>query len=152
MMLIKDPWGFLFKFFFFGFGVPFTVMGIIAYWMFEGNIAFLLNGLIWILFGALCYLKDNLNKRQLKRLKSSGRCFEATVKSLTPANWMKIGNYVTAKVTCTAVDNPSMTYKSNYLLLSPFDRPEYFQAIVYTDPQDSKFYKIELYRHSQASF
>lgn len=151
MMLIKDPWGFLFKFFFFGFGVPFTVMGIIAYWMFDGNIAFLLNGFIWLFIGALCKIKGSMGNNQLKRLKSSGRCIEATVTSLMPSNWVKIGNYVTAKITCTAVNDPSKVYKSNYLLLSPFDRPEYFQAIVYMDAQDPKTYKIEVFRHSHST-
>lgn len=152
MTLIKDPWGFLFKFFFFGFGVPFTVIGIIAYWVFDGNVAFLLNGFIWLFIGALCKIKERRNKRQLRQLKSSGRCLEATVKSLTPVNWIKIGNYVTAKITCAAVNDPSKVYKSTYLLLSPFDRPEYFQAIVYMDAQDPKIYNIEVFRHSQSTF
>lgn len=146
MNRIETPWKGLAKFSFFLFGIPFSIAGLIVI-VANGNIAFLVNGLIWLFFGTGLKIKDSINNSKLERLRKEGILLEGSVVKIIPYPWIKIGSYVTSRVECSYTTESGDRYlKSGYHLLLPFDKKENLSVKIYFDSDDSTVYTVELYR------
>jgi len=152
MNKVEKPWDKLFKFLFFVFGVPFSLIGIILLNI-NGNISMIINGAIWIIFGLSCKIISILNKRKIERLKENGTCCTMIGIKVIPAHWIKIGNYITAKIEMTyKINGDKKISKSDFFLLSPFDKVENLYAKIYIDNYNLDKYVIELFRENNGVF
>lgn len=146
MKPVAAPWYKLYKPLLFGFGIPFTLIGIITLYI-NGNLAFIYNGILWLIIGCGIKFKGDYNKRKLKSLKREGLSYECSVMHIIPAHWVRIGSYITARVECACeVESSRRLIKSGYYLLSPLDRIEDLYAKVYFDRNNLEEYVIELAR------
>ncbi len=108
-----------------GFGIPFTLVGIIIYVNLSHNWSLLFNGVLWLAIGFSLMGYDVYNKKKLTRLKESMVNSEGTDVKIIPALGIKIGSYVTAQVECLIYsDEVYKTVKSGFFLLSPYDTVE----------------------------
>lgn len=65
MEVIETPWNRLGKFIELGFGIPFFIVGL--FWFFQDrSVAFLYNGVLWIVVGLILLLKAKIDKYKLK--------------------------------------------------------------------------------------
>lgn len=65
MEVIETPWNRLGKFIELGFGIPFFIVGL--FWFFQDrSVAFLYNGILWIVVGLILLLKAKIDKYELK--------------------------------------------------------------------------------------
>ena len=67
MEVIETPWNRLGKFIELGFGIPFFIVGL--FWFFQDrSVAFLYNGVLWIVVGLILLSKAKIDKYKLKIL------------------------------------------------------------------------------------
>ncbi len=153
MKAVATPWGRLARFILLGFGVPFSLIGVMLYMALDGNWALLFNGALWLIIGAGLWIKEATNQRNLKKLKKEGLCYEGSVVNIIPAHWIRIGSYVIAQVECTykSGDGDSLV-KSGYYVFSPFDRIENMYAKIYFNNNDPTKYRVELFRKEDGVF
>ncbi len=143
---VATPWYGLSKFFLLGFGIPFSLVGVL-FFVLDGNLTFLINGILWLIMGAGLKIKGASNQRNLEILKREGLCYDGSVLSIIPAHWVRIGSYVTARVECVyKTEKGDCLIKSGYHLLSPLDRTENLYAKIYFDYNNSEKYVVELFR------
>ena len=65
MEVIETPWNRLGKFIELGFGIPFFIAGL--FWFFQDrSVAFLYNGVLWIVVGLILLSKAKIDKYKLK--------------------------------------------------------------------------------------
>lgn len=146
MRTVATPWYKLYKPILFGFGIPFTLIGLIFLYI-DGNLAFLINGILWVIVGCGLKIKGDYNQRKLQILKREGLYYDGSVAHIVPAHWVKIGSYVTARVECVyKAKKGDCLIKSGYYLLSPLDRIENLYAKIYFDCNNSDKYVVELFR------
>lgn len=146
MKPVATPWDKLYKPILFGFGIPFTLIGFVFLYL-NGNLAFLINGTLWVIVGCGLKIKGDNNQRKLQTLKTEGQSYDCSVKRIFPAHWVRIGSYVTARVECVyKAEKGDCLIKSGYYLLSPLDRIENLYAKVYFDYNNSDSYVVELFR------
>lgn len=146
MRVVETPWKKLYKAPLFLFGIPFTLIGVI-FFVIDGNLAFIINGVLWIIVGVGLKTKSTFNRRKLETLKREGLCYEGSVVSIIPAPWVKVGSYVTARVECVyKTEKGDYLVKSGYHLLLPFDRKEDLYAKIYFDRNNLEKYIVELFR------
>ena len=139
MSKVKTPWEILPKFCLLGFGVPVFLIGILVC-IHNGNRSFLINGIVWLMVGIACVIKNRYDQRKLRRLKEDGLCYSGTVSKISPS-------YITARVVCSYIgETGAVTVSSNHFLLTPFDTKEHFQVLVYLDRENSRKFSVELYR------
>ena len=100
MELIETPYKLVSRFMILGFGIPFTLVGIIIYVNLNHNWSLLFNGVLWLAIGFSFMGYDVHNKKKLIRLKESMVNSEGTDVKIIPALGIKIGSYVTARVEC----------------------------------------------------
>jgi hypothetical protein len=147
MRTVVTPWYGLSKFMLLGFGIPFFLVGVVIFFVQDGNGAFLLNGIFWMILGSGLRIKGSSNKRNLEILKREGLCYDGSVVSIIPAHWVRIGSYVTARVECIyKTEKGECLIMSGYHLLSPLDRIDDLSAKIYFDNNNSDKYVIELFR------
>ncbi len=80
-------------------------------------------------------------------MKRDGVSYKASVVKIFPAQMVKIGSYVTARVECLyKTEKGDNLVESGYHLLLYNDRGEALQAKIYIDRNDSNKYAIELFR------
>ena len=131
MEVIETPWNRLGKFIELGFGIPFFIVGL--FWFFQDrSVAFLYNGVLWIVVGLILLLKAKIDKYKLKILEKEGLCYERFVTGVIPINMIRIGNYLTARIKYTINDI------SGCYLLSPWDRVENLSARIYIKKKNNK--------------
>lgn len=147
MRTVATPWYGLSKFMLLGFGIPFSLVGVVLFFILDGNLAFLLNGVFWMIIGGGFKIKGASNQRKLEILKREGLCYDGSVVNIIPAHWVRIGNYVTARVECVyKTEKGECLVKSGYHLLSPLDRIENLYAKIYFDYNNPEKYVVELFR------
>ncbi|NMB20984.1 MAG: hypothetical protein GX979_08950 [Firmicutes bacterium] len=147
MKAVATPWSGLAKFLLLGFGIPFSLVGLLLFFAFDGNWALLLNGLLWLVIGGAFLIKEVSHRRRLHRLKQEGLFYEGTVVNIIPSHWIRIGSYITARVEFVyKTEKGDCTKRSGYVLLSPFDRMEDLQVNIYVDRYHSEKYMVELLR------
>ena len=147
MRPVATPWSRLGKFILLGFGVPFSLVGVVLYIVLDGNWALLLNGVLWLVIGGGLQAKRASDRRKLEKLKREGLCYDGSVVNIIPALWIRIGSYVTARVECIyKTGKGDCLVKSGYYLLSPLDRIENLYAKIYFDCNNSDKYAVELFR------
>lgn len=146
MRAVATPWYKLYKPILFGFGIPFTLIGLIILYL-AGNLAFLINGVLWIVIGLGLKIKGDYNQRKFEILKKEGLYHDGSVVHIFPAHGVRIGSYITARVECTyKAENGDSFVKSGYYLLSPLDKIENLHAKIYIDFNNLEKYFVELYR------
>lgn len=134
MRTVATPWYGLSKLMLLGFGIPFSLVGVVMFFVQDGNWAFLINGIFWMIMGIGLKIKGASNQRKLEILKREGLCYDGSVVSIIPAHWVRIGSYVTAQVECVyKTEKGDCIVKSGYHLLSPFDRIDNLYAKIYFD-------------------
>jgi len=144
---VATPWYGLSKFILLGFGIPFTLIGTVLFFVLDGNLAFLLNGILWLVIGGLLKIKGASNQRKLEILMREGHCYNGSVVNIIPVHWVRIGSYVTARVKCVyKTEKGNRFIKSGYHILSPFDRIEDLYAKIYFDYNNSAKYAVEIFR------
>lgn len=147
MRPVATPWSRLAKFILLGFGVPFSLVGVVLYIVLDGNWALLLNGVMWLIIGGGLQVKGASDQRKLEKLKREGLGYDGFVVNIIPAHWIRTGSYVTARVECVyKTEKGDRFVKSGHYLLSPFDRIEDLHAKIYFDANDPAKYSVELFR------
>lgn len=147
MEKIKTPFGLVSRFMILGFGIPFTLIGIIIYVNLNQNWSLLFNGMLWLAIGFSLMGYDVFNKKKLIRLKESMVNSEGTDVKIIPALGIKIGSYVTARVECHIYsDGVYKTVKSGFFLLSPYDTVKKLKVKVYTNHLNKNQIAFEVYR------
>lgn len=131
MKTVERPWLKAFKFLFIWCGIPLTIIGLFAY-IYWKNIAFLINGLVWLFLSIAFLCKALLEYYKLKKLKDGGVKYKCKINRVIPLNYIRFGSYIVSKLECT-YENNGTTYKildGPYLLL-PFEKLEKLSAIAY---------------------
>lgn len=147
MRTVATPWYGLSKFMLLGFVIPFSLVGVVIFFVQDGNWAFLINGIFWMIMGIGLKIKGASNQRKLEILKREGLCYNGSVVSIIPAHWVRIGSYVTARVECVyKTEKGESIIMSGYHLLSPLYRIENLYAKIYFDDNNSEKYVVELFR------
>lgn len=119
MEVIETPWNRLGKFIELGFGIPFFILGL--FWFFQDrSVAFLYNGVLWIVVGLILLLKAKIDKYKFKILEKEGLCYECFVTGVILIHMIRIGNYLTARIKYTYNSEQSeINDISGCYLLSP---------------------------------
>mgnify|MGYP000893588101 CR=1 FL=1 len=147
MRTVATPWSRVSKFLLLGFGIPFSLLGVVLFFVLDGNLAFLINGVLWLIIGSGLKIKGAFEQRNLEHLKREGLSYDGTVVSVIPAHWIRIGSYVTARVECACkTEKGERLVKTGYHLLSPLDRIENLYAKIYFDRDNPEKYAVELFR------
>jgi len=148
MKIVETPWEKIYKLFLYLLGIPLLLIGVI-FFVIVGNWIFILNGVIWLIFGICFKIKSTYYRRKLETLKREGVCYEGSVVSIIPASWIRVGNYVAARVECVyKTEKGDNLVKSGYHLLSPFDRRKNLFAKIYFDHSNSEKHIVELFREA----
>ncbi len=146
MKCIETPWLKVSRFLGAGFGIPFTLLGIFLYFKYA-NIAFLANGVLWIVVALLLALKGKWDEYQLKKIMNYSNCYEVSLIKIIPLDMVKIGNYITARIKCAyKINGMEYTVTSGLYLLSPWDKLENFHVIVYVSKDNKSRYKVVAFR------
>ena len=147
MKVIETPWNRLGKFIELGFGIPFFILGL--FWFFQdGNVAFLCNGVLWIVVGFMLLLKAKIDKYKFKILEKEGLCYECLVTGVIPISMIRIGNYLTARIKYKYNNEQSENNRiSGCYLLSPWDRIENLSARIYIKKNNNKQSILILFRN-----
>lgn len=131
MKIVERPWFKAFKFLFIWCGIPFTIIGLLThiYWK---NIAFLINGFVWLFISIALLCKALFEYYKLKKLKDSGVKYKCKINRVIPLNYIRFGSYIVSKLECT-YENNGTTYKilDGPYLLSPFEKEEKLSAFAY---------------------
>lgn len=152
MKTVETPWYRVSKWLLLVFGIPLTLIGVVLFFILDGNLAVLLNGIIWIIIGGSLKIKGGFDRRNLEILKKEGHYYEGSVVNIIPAQGVRIGSYITARVECVyKTEKGNGLIKSGYHLLSPFDRRENLYAKIYFDSNNSTKYAVELFRRENES-
>lgn len=120
-------------------GIPLTIIGLFTY-IYWKNIAFLINGFIWLFLSIALLCKALLEYNKFKKLKDSGVKYKCKINRLIPLNYIRFVPYIVSKVECT-YEIDGITYKildGPYLLL-PFEKEEKLSAIAYIGKSKSMF-------------
>lgn len=112
-------------------GIPLTIIGLFTY-IYWKNIAFLINGFMWLFISMAFLCKAVLEYYKLKKLKDSGVKYKCTINRLIPLNYIRFGSYIVSKVECT-YENNGTRYEilDGPYLLSPFEKEEKLSAFAY---------------------
>ncbi len=146
MKCIETPWLKVSRFLGAVFGIPFTLLGLFLYFNYV-NIAFLVNGIFWIVVALLLALKGKWEEYQLKKIMNYSDCYESSLIKIIPLDMVKIGNYITARIKCTyKINGMEHTVISGLYLLSPWDKLENFHIVVYVSKNNKNKYKVAAYR------
>lgn len=78
MRTVATPWYGLSKFMLLVFGIPFSLVGVVIFFVQDGNWAFLINGIFWMIMGIGLKIKGASNQRKLEILKREGLCMTTT--------------------------------------------------------------------------
>ena len=146
MEVIETPWNRLGKFIELGFGIPFFIVGL--FWFFQDrSVAFLYNGVLWIVVGLILLSKAKIDKYKLKILEKEGLFYECFVTGDIPINMIRIGNYLIARIKYTYNSEQSeINDISGCYLLSPWDRVENLSAKIYIKKNNNKQKILILFR------
>lgn len=129
------------------FGIPFFLIGLI-FLVNDGSLGFILNGVLWVTIGLGIKLKCVLNQRKLVQLRMNGVCYDGSAVRAIPSHYIRVGNYVTARLECTyQTDHGECSILTGYHLLSPFEKTEGLICRIYVDRTDSKNYSVEVFRN-----
>lgn len=131
MKTVERPWFKASKFLGIWGGIPLTIIGLFTY-IYWKNIAFLINGFIWLFLSIALLCKALLEYNKFKKLKDSGVKYKCKINRLIPLNYIRFVPYIVSKVECT-YEIDGITYKildGPYLLL-PFEKEEKLLAIAY---------------------
>lgn len=112
-------------------GMPLTIIGLFTY-IYWKNIAFLINGFVWLFISMAFLCKALIEYYKLKKLKESGVKYKCKINRVIPLNYIRFGSYIVSKVECT-YENNGTTYKilDGPYLLSPFEKLEKLSAFAY---------------------
>lgn len=112
-------------------GIPLTIIGLFTY-IYWKNIAFLINGFVWLFISMAFLCKALLEYYKLKKLKDSGVKYKCTINKVIPLSYVRFGSYIVSKVECT-YEIDGITYKilDGPYLLSPFEKEEKLSAFAY---------------------
>lgn len=131
MEIVERPWFKVFKFLFIWCGIPFTIIGLLThiYWK---NIAFLINGFVWLFISIAILCKALFEYYKLKKLKDSGVKYKCKINKVIPLSYVRFVPYIVSKVECT-YEIDGITYKilDGPYLLSPFEKLEKLSAFAY---------------------
>lgn len=100
MKTVERPWFKAFKFLGICFGIPLTIIGLFTY-IYWKNIAFLINGFIWLFISMAFLCKALIEYYKLKKLKDSGVKYKCTINKVIPLNYIRFVPYIVSKVECT---------------------------------------------------
>lgn len=145
MKKIETLWKVLYKIFII-FGTPFLLIGIF-FLLVDGNWAFILNGILWIVPGIIVKIKCDFYENMLQNFKTTGICCDATVVDISYYPLIRIGSYLTARIQCSCIDteNKPLT-KHGYYVLLPFDKKENLCPKIYFNNSNPDDCILELYR------
>lgn len=131
MKIVERPWFKAFKFLFIWYGIPFTIIGLLTY-IYWKNIAFLINGFVWLFISIAFLCKALFEYYKLKKLKDSGVKYKCKINRVIPLNYIRFGSYIVSKVECT-YENNGTTYEilDGPYLLFPFEKVEKISAFAY---------------------
>ena len=90
-------------------GIPLTIIGLFTY-IYWKNIAFLINGFVWLFISMAFLCKAVLEYYKLKKLKDSGVKYKCTINKVIPLSYVRFGSYIVSKVECT-YEIDGITYK-----------------------------------------
>lgn len=131
MKTVERPWFKASKFVGLCFGIPFTIIGLFIY-IYWKNIAFLINGFVWLFISIALLCKALLEYYKLKKLKDSGVKYKCKINRVIPLNYLRFGSYIVSKVECTyEIDGSRYKILDGPYLLSPFEKLEKLSAIAY---------------------
>ena len=131
MKTVERPWFKASKFLGLCFGIPFTIIGLFIY-IYWKNIAFLINGFIWLFLSIAFLCKALLEYYKLKKLKDSGVKYKCTINRVIPLSYVRFVPYIASKVECTyEIDGITYEILDGPYLLSPFEKIEKLSAIAY---------------------
>lgn len=131
MKIVERLWFKAFKFLFIWCGIPFTIIGLLTY-IYWKNIAFLINGLVWLFISIAFLCKALLEYYKLKKLKESGVKYKCKINRVIPLNYIRFGSYIVSKLECTyEIDGITYEILDGPYLLSPFEKLEKLSAFAY---------------------
>ena len=107
--------------------------------------AMLINASVWLLMALVLIGKLTYDKRKLKKLKCSGVCVDPKIEDIIPAQWIRVGNYVTVRIACSFIyEGREYRVKSGCYCLTPFLDKGELSARVYIDKKHPERYSVEL--------
>ncbi len=105
----------------------------------------LLNASVWFVLFLVSVVKLVYDKNKLKKRKHSGICADAEIEGILPAVWVRVANYTSCRIICSFMyEGKKYTAKSNYCVLTPFQRQEDLHAYVYFSKDNHGEYSIEV--------
>lgn len=137
MKIVERPWFKVSKFLGICCGIPLKIIGLFTYICWK-NIAFLINGFVWLFISIAFLCKALLEYYKLKKLKESGVKYKCKINRVIPLNYIRFGSYIVSKVECT-YENNGTTYEilDGPYLLSPFEKQERLSAFAYVGKNKS---------------
>lgn len=131
MEIVERPWFKVFKFLFIWGGIPLTIIGLFTY-IYWKNIAFLINGFIWLFISMAFLCKALIEYYKLKKLKDSGVKYKCTINKVIPLNYIRFVPYIVSKVECTyEIDGITYEILDGPYLFLPFEKEEKLSAFAY---------------------
>lgn len=131
MKTVERSWFKAFKFLAICFGIPLTIIGLFTY-IYWKNIAFLINGLVWLFISIALLCKALLEYYKMKKLKDSGVKYKCKINRVIPLNYIRFGSYIVSKVECTyEIDGTTYEILDGPYLLLPFEKLEKLSAFAY---------------------
>ncbi|MCL2054797.1 MAG: hypothetical protein FWG90_10255 [Oscillospiraceae bacterium] len=130
-------------------GVGLFFLSIIFYFLYYSMfLPCLVNSIGWLAIGVSLIAITQIFENNLKRLKKSGKCIEAVVENIVPTRLIRVGNYVTAFVRCSFVNDEGIRVwaKSEYCLFSPSDGKNTITAVVHAGDLGFDEYAVEVFR------
>lgn len=131
MEIVERPWFKAFKFLAICFGIPLTIIGLFTY-IYWKNIAFLINGFVWLFISIAFLCKAVLEYYKLKKLKDSGVKYKCKINRVIPLSYVRFVPYIVSKVECTyEIDGITYEILDGPYLLLPFEKLEKLSAFAY---------------------
>ncbi len=150
MNKVKNLCGVIYKMTFLFFALPATVVGLVYLFKYN-NLAWLINGVMWLSISIGLFARHRFIKRKLSDLKKSGICYDATIVKAIPKNMMRIGSYITVQFNVKFTGrNGDKVIKTHYYLLTQLDKVSNLNVKVYVDSNDEQNYAVEIYRKKDA--
>ena len=110
----------------------------------------LINVSVWLILFLASMSKLVYDRNKLKKLKHSGACMDSDIEDMLPAAWIRVGNYVTCRITCRFIyEGKEYKAVSNYYVLTQFMRKEDLYANVYINKDNPAKYSVELFQTGQ---
>lgn len=134
-----------------GIGILFFLINIFQHFI-EKETDFFMEGVIWIIIGAIFLIKTYLDEKRLKNIQKNCKVYDGEIIRIIPCNKSKarVGRYFAAQIECRYLEGGTYrTIKSgSFLFLNFHDKMENFFVKIYIDDKGKKV--VDLYRYKSA--